>query len=232
MTDYGSYQPTFVYDQPNARGAAAIIGEMLGLQLRDTRPELFLSAEEERYGRECVGGGKPAVAIHLASAFGPNKSWPFERWVALVESRPDLTFVQIGLPSEARLPGALDCRGTSIRAIFSIINACAAYVGIESGFAHAAYAFGTSAVVLFGPSTPRLWGHQPNINVYHRQPCSPCVDLLNMAPCPYGTPCMSAISTEQVAAALDAHLCRDQSAPASLLSRPSGDGHARSPSNR
>jgi hypothetical protein len=75
-------------------------------------------------------------------------------------------------------------------------------------FAHATSAFGTPGVVLFGASTPKVWGHSNNINLYKDLRCAPCIDLLFDSPCPYGKPCMTTISVGEVREALIAQLTK------------------------
>jgi ADP-heptose:LPS heptosyltransferase len=80
--------------------------------------------------------------------------------------------------------------------------------------AHATNAFGTPAVVLFGPSAPVVWSHANVVAISRHLRCAPCIDLLGGIPCPYQAPCMSRITVDEVARALRQALARPPAAHA------------------
>lgn len=205
FTDYGKLMPNTFY----SHNASHIIGEMLGVGLSETDIEIFLSPEEEERGRQSVAGLKYPVAMGITGACSPNKNWPLERWNALVRSMPEVSFIQLGLPGESLVDGAIDMRGLPLRESFARLKFARAFIGVDSGLAHAAAGLRVPAIVLFGPSNPEMAGHARSNNLYHKVHCSPCLDILFDAPCPYDRRCMSAIGTAEVAKALQKTLGMD-----------------------
>jgi ADP-heptose:LPS heptosyltransferase len=200
--NYGMLSPSLFYRE----NASAVIGEMLGIKVDDSRPDCFLTEAEERVARKIVSAYSNPVALHATAKSSPNKNWPAENWEKLVSNNSNYSFLQLGLANEELVQGAIDFRGTSLRQAFGIIKAAGAFVGVDSVFAHAATAFQVSAVVLFGASTPAIWGHTANINLYNPPRCSPCIDLLGGQLCPHGRACMSNITVSDVERALSSLL--------------------------
>jgi len=206
---YDYLAPALIYD----RHATLIIADMFGIRLDSSKLELYLTSEEEKWGREKVGAYRNPIVIHITSLSSDNKNWLLRNWEELVESMPEYTFIQLGLAKEEKVEGAVDLRGkTSFREGLSIIKSSLSFVGVDSSFAHATNAFGIPGVVLFGASTPQVWGHPNNINLYKKQRCAPCVDLLLASPCPYGKPCMTTITVEEVRRALLSQLAKRKQA--------------------
>jgi len=201
---FGNLLPSLFY----RNHAAEIIGEMAGVEIDDPRPDCYMTETEEAEGREIVSKYPNPVVIHVAAESTQNKDWPIRNWRELVLNNPNYNFLQIGLHSEELVEGVVDLKGTSIREAFAIIKAARAFIGVESVFAHAATALRAPAVVLFGPSTPAIWGYPQNQNLYRARRCSPCLDLLLNAPCPYGTSCMSDITATDVERALSSVMTR------------------------
>ena len=204
-SNYGQLRPSLFY----MKRATEIIGEMMGVEIDDPRPNCFLTESEEMEGRKMISKYSNPVAIHVTTRSSPNKQWPIENWEKLIQANPDYSFLQLGEADEELVSGATDLRGkTSIRQAFAVIKAAKAFVGVDSVFAHAATAFQTPAVVLFGATTPVVWGYDENQNLYKPPPCSPCIDLLLNDPCPYGRECMSNITVSDVENALSLSMAR------------------------
>jgi ADP-heptose:LPS heptosyltransferase len=183
-------------------GISSVLAEMLSITLGDARPALFLSDEERTLAEQDLTGlPRPIVAIHPSSTFA-NKEWFPERWAQLIRRSPSGTFVQLGLPLDSAIEGAVDFRGKSLRETFAVISQCEALLGVDSGFAHVATALGTPAIVLFGPASPTVYGHAANVNLCAGVECSPCLDLLHYGKCPLNRVCMRAISVDSVQQAL------------------------------
>jgi ADP-heptose:LPS heptosyltransferase len=198
-TDYSRTLPSLVYTQE----ASHIIAETLGLALKDITPELYLTRSEiSAAANDIRNVRRPNVAIHVQAASSPNKNWPLENWKELIARNPGTGFVQVGQRDEPVVPGACSLLGTGLRRSFAVIKQCDAFIGIDSALGHAATALRTPAVILFGASTPTIWGHTRNTNLYARRYCSPCIDRLQASPCPFSVACMSEISVELVEKAL------------------------------
>jgi ADP-heptose:LPS heptosyltransferase len=205
-TDYSRTIPSLLSTQ----NASRIIADILGTSVRDEQLELFLSETELSTASATVKNLKrPLIAIHTCAASSPNKHWNMANWEDLVSRNKNVTFLQIGNRDEPVVRGALRLTGIGLRASFAIIKICDAFVGVDSGFGHAATAVRTPAIILFGATTPVIWGHENNLNLYSQRHCSPCIDVLRSSPCPFSVACMSAISVHDVDVALRTQLNLD-----------------------
>ena len=200
--NYADLRPSLCYQKT----ASEIIAEMLGVTLSNNKPEIYLTAREEESARTRLAQLERPVAIHAKAGFTENKDWPTEMWEQLVAENTQYNFLQLGSATEQLIKGAVDMRGLTLRESFALIKYADGFVGIDSCLAHAAAALGTPAVVMFGPSTPVLWAHSSNANIYKGLRCSPCVDMLGNVPCPYGRPCMKTITVKEVREALGRQL--------------------------
>ena len=201
--EYGQLRPGLFCRK---HASEIIAEEFFGIQLEDNRAQIYLTLSEERTAMEELSRYNRPVMIHPGTVSTANKMWPLPRWEELVKRMPEYTFIQLGLPTEDRVEGAVDLRGTSFREALGLIKHARGFVGIDSSFAHATSAFGIPGVVLFGPSTPDVWGHPNNVNIYGRQRCSPCIELLSDIKCPYDKICMSVITVDEVVEALKMQL--------------------------
>jgi ADP-heptose:LPS heptosyltransferase len=197
--DYGLANPCGMYQQ---RHASEIMAELLGVELTSRAPELHLTNDEVREGRDRVARlPRPIVAIHAVTS-KPIKDWPLDRWKALMARFPACTFVQVGEPGDPLVEGAVDLRLELVRHSFAAIRAADYFVGCDSSMAHVAAAFSIPRVVIFGPATPAIWGHADSRNIYLNLHCSPCVDHLRKERCPFGGPCIDGITITMVADAV------------------------------
>ncbi len=143
---------------------------------------------------------------------GATKCWPLAHWEAFVSSfkatHPDCKVVQLGNAKSRAIAGVdVNLLGrTSLHQTSWLIKTAALHVDTDSGLVHLARAVHTRAVVLFGPTDARLYGHDAHI-VVNAGNCAPCwwstPDWL--AHCPRGLKqpvCMSGIMPEQVLAAV------------------------------
>ena len=176
-------------------------------------PELRVPAAEITGWRQRQGlaDGRPAVAL-APGAVGPSKRWPAAAYADLARRlTADGTAVWVlGGPAEAPLarivadagPHVHDLTGTDLRnAILALAGADVA-VSNDSGLLHVAAALGTSAIGIFGPTSPWHWAPlNPIAAVIQAKidlPCRPChkptCRLVHHR-------CMRDIPTEQVLAA-------------------------------
>ncbi|MDQ6942081.1 MAG: glycosyltransferase family 9 protein [Candidatus Eremiobacteraeota bacterium] len=198
LVELHSLLPSMFYREQASR----VVGSRLGLSIDDTQPVLALSPREHEEAAELLRDRAVPVAIHSSAYSSANKNWRIENWEAFVRENESRSFVQLGLASEPRVAGTSDLRGLPLRVSFAVIARSTAFVGVDSGLAHAAVALGVPSVVLFGASNPAVYGHEQSINLYSRAPCSPCFEILGSEPCPYGTPCVNDIAVAEVSAAL------------------------------
>jgi len=187
------------------------IGQLSGFPIdRHTRP--FLTLDPGHRGPVSIAlERRPYITVHdgfdnrQAPAAGrASKCWPLEHWQALVAllraAHPDYFIVQLGAGKSRPIAGVDACLidKTTLAETAWILKDAALHVDTDSGLAHLAYALHTPAVVLFGPTPARYFGHDPNTNVAVG-PCSDCwwstPDWLAKCPRGLATPaCMQAIT--------------------------------------
>jgi ADP-heptose:LPS heptosyltransferase len=180
-----------------------IIPEIFGMKLTDNKTELFITEEEEKAAKEKLKMYKNVVFMHITSKSSPHHHWELNKWTELVRNLPEFTFIQFGGVDEPHVSGTIDWRGkTTLREAFALLKCSTSFIGIDSSFAHATNAFNLPGVVLWGDSSPVLWGHSNNLNVYKNMHCSPCYYDLRERKCPYNDKCMKSITVEEVQEAL------------------------------
>jgi ADP-heptose:LPS heptosyltransferase len=171
------------------------------VQWNTTPGELYFTSEEMQFAHNAAKELSfcPYIVIgpHTKNDCGGNKNWYIDRWEQVVASI-DLPVVQIGLPGQKILPGAIHIRTPTFRAAAAVISLSAAYLGTEGALHHAAGALGIPAVVIFGGFIhPRNTGY-----VFHRnivktdEPCG----RRNF--CAHCRAAMTAITVDEVVAEL------------------------------
>jgi len=107
-----------------------------------------------------------ATVLHAGAAAG-SRRWPVERWVAVGRAlaAEGHRLVVTGTPGEQSLVdavaepvGARTATRLDVEELFGLVAAASLVVSGDTGVAHAASAFGTPSVVLFGPVSPARWG--------------------------------------------------------------------------
>ena len=114
-----------------------------------------------------------ATVIHPGAA-SPARRWPAERWaeVARAERAAGRAVVVTGGAGEVGLARAVAARAglrdeavlagrTDVLALAALVAQAGRVACGDTGVAHLATALGTPSVVLFGPTSPALWGPPP-----------------------------------------------------------------------
>ena len=199
----------YEFSLPPHRHLARIIGDQLGVDVRDVRPSCAVRPDlVERFRNEWSDLPRPHVIVtRRASSFTPNKDWPDAYWDALVARLADRgTVIEVGGPTPGppvRAAGSyLDLRGrTSLPELIAAIAASDLHVGPITGTVHIAAAMGVPTVVIYGGyEHPDCTDYPGNINFYSPVECAPC---WLREPCPYGKKCLHQITPEQVLSAVD-----------------------------
>lgn len=103
---------------------------------------------------------------------------------------------------------------TTLAEAAATVSMCSVLVGVDTGLAHMAHAFGRPAVLLFGSNTPYLDPPGPRASILHSgRPCSPCRGKLV---CDGRIDCMSDLSVESVLKEVEAHLGAAPRSPSPL----------------
>jgi ADP-heptose:LPS heptosyltransferase len=186
---------------------ARIIGDQLGVDVTDVRPDCVVRPDLADFYREFLRPlPKPHVVIlRRAGNWTPNKDWPDEYWNTIVEQTSQFgTAIEIGGgvgEGSHTARSYLDLREkTTLEQMAALIAVADLYVGPVSGPMHIAAATRTPAVVIYGgfESPVGLNGYERQISLYSALPCAPC---WRTDACPYNRKCLTMI---QPAAVLDA----------------------------
>jgi hypothetical protein len=170
---------------------------------RDYVARIYLTPAEQAIGERARKEFGPYVLIEPYSKH-ENFRWPHERWEALVAACQDLTFVQHTHKDSVLVKGAHQVPAT-FREACSLVAHADVYVRSESGMCHAAAAFGTRQVTLFGGCMDAsVMGGYPNQTcLVDDGPGSPCGRYLR---CDHCRTAMARITVAEVKKALRAHL--------------------------
>ncbi len=132
-------------------------------------------------------------------ACSKKKSWYNERWVEVVSrlKAGGYAVIQLGVVFEQPIAGAIKYLGrTSIQQALALFRFAHGFIGVDSVFNHATSIADLPGVVLFGATTPRIWGYKHNINIYKGLKCQPCFDR-TQSDC-LKRDCMQLISVDEV----------------------------------
>jgi ADP-heptose:LPS heptosyltransferase len=158
-----------------------------GLNFTDFIPPTFFP-QMEAYSRAKSLVPQQYVTIHNGfdrtyierdydNGYESTKSLPLQTWVEIVALLTDAGFqtVQLGLANETAIPGiSLDLRGiTSFSEMAFVLKGAQCHVDTEGGLVHVARRVNQRAVVMFGPTSDKLFGYDENINLASRS-CGDC----------------------------------------------------------
>lgn len=142
-----------------------------------------------------------------------NKHWPQRRWRRVVDQmrrrHPDLQLVQLGVPSDPVIEGALDLRGTSVDESYDLLRHARGCLTNDSFLAHLSAVSRCATLVLFGPTCPaqfRPLAHETAIPLGGHGYRTPCTRNL----CRLGagrTPCLAFPSARTVLGAVERVIC-------------------------
>lgn len=126
---------------------------------------------------DSLDGVVGATVLHPGASSGARR-WPATRWAAVARAEADAgrTVVltgdtgEVGLADEIAARAGLDPSAvlagrTSLLGLLAVVAASGRVVCGDTGLAHVASATGTPSVVLFGPTSPAVWG--PPVNGPH-----------------------------------------------------------------
>ncbi len=161
-----------------------------------------------------IGARPPLIGVHPAARDGTRR-WPLERFAAAavtLQGRCGGTIVLLGEAEERETANTvgrgvdgpcLNLTGmTSLPALGAVIDRLAVLITNDTGPAHIAYARRTPTVTVFGGGDPARYG--PLAPGPFRSLAEPCECRgLNRGDCPFGAPCLGAISVESVVAAAE-----------------------------
>jgi heptosyltransferase-2 len=198
------------------RLVAALGIEPAPLEARLVPSDAVRSEGRARLERSGCSVDRPPIGIAPGAAYGYAKRWPPERFAELIVrlARDGSTTVLVGTRADeptgaaiessvARLggaPGMVNLIGqTDVRGLLGVVGACRAFVSNDSGAMHVAAALGVPVTAVFGATDERATAPLgPHRIVAHDVWCRPCL----LRECPIDHRCMTRISPDAVAAAL------------------------------
>jgi len=195
---------TYEFSVPPRRHIASILGDNLGLCIRDVRPDCYVDAglvnQYKQAWKDCP---RPWVVVNRkAGPWTPNKDWPEVYWRELID-RLTLqgTVIEIGSVRSASVashPGNyINVAGETLpEQLVAVLAAADLHVGPISGPVHIAAAVRTPSVVIYGGyENPVCSSYPGNINLFTPLTCSPC---WLREPCPIGKLCLWKITLPSV----------------------------------
>ena len=112
---------------------------------------------------------KSFVALHTDSTQAPTKGWFPDYWQEVINwlAEHKIATVLVGLLNQDIYKNvSIDLRGkTDVHQVADVIAQAKLLIGTESGLVHIARAVKTQSIVLFGPTSPSLFGYSDNINI-------------------------------------------------------------------
>ena len=143
------------------------------------------------------GAGEWSADFHVGSG-SPQKNWPIDRWIELIQRLEGVfsDFLLVGGEADDKVVCEFRtrCQVRNLRILLNqdladlsqALNRCAVFVGHDTGVTHLAAAVGTPTAALFGPTDPNVW--------------APLGEHVRVVQSPDGT--MASIQPEKVAAAV------------------------------
>jgi ADP-heptose:LPS heptosyltransferase len=196
--NYADLMPSISCDEM----AAKIIAKMHQSDITNIKCDIFLTDEEKNTAKHVIDKLRYAVCINPSSTY-KIKEWDIYKWEKIINLYPNINFIQIGSPEECKIKGTLDFRNYPLRYQLGILSFSNFFIGLDSFWNHASFALNIKSIILFGPSSPKIWGNFNSSIIYKKTNCSPCLDWLHYNQCPYGKKCMNNIQILDVKKAID-----------------------------
>jgi hypothetical protein len=165
---------------------------------------------------------RPYATLHPTARWSVYKSWPLERWAAVLRACPGMPVYQIGAADDPRVPGARhDFMGTPLLVAAALLANARLHLGVDSFTNHLSHyrwnGRQVPSVILWGSTQRTATGYPHNVNLSLDLPCQPCfredaaISMFphGLGPCPnplgqtYEAPrhaCMAGIPVERVVA--------------------------------
>ncbi|MFA5355801.1 MAG: lipopolysaccharide heptosyltransferase II [Candidatus Omnitrophota bacterium] len=198
--------------------------KMLGIELKDTRLELWPGPQDEKYvddflKSEWLSANQVLIGINISASFKwPTKNWPMHHIVRLCEElcRRELRVVITGTDKDASAANELmdnlknikiinACGKTTVNQLACLIRRCAVFISPDSAPLHVAASQGVPLIALFGPTDSKR--HMPLAGE-----CVVIQKMMNCSPCYRSScksvKCMESIKPEELLGAIDNFLKR------------------------
>ncbi len=157
--------------------ALGLPGRFTPAGLGAAAPKLSAALKKEgKDAKRIAGIKKPYLLFSPDANWNRDKEWPIECWHALLDRvEKELSFEVVVLLGTSKVPDWKDrsvrvydysgIEGSDFLRLLALIDGAKAVVTIDAGPAHAAGFIGKPAAVLFGETSPVIWGHRNNVNL-------------------------------------------------------------------
>ena len=150
--------------------------------------DIFLTDNENLEAHEELKNIKNPVIIQPTTLRYPwannqGKVIPIDVYKKLLIDFPDITFIGIGT-TKGLLGDMVELNGynnyisfqdkTSIRSAIALLKYSKTYIVPDSFLGHAGAGLDKKGIVIFGSTSPHVFGHDNNINLWHAPSCAPC----------------------------------------------------------
>jgi len=110
------------------------------------------------------------ICIHLAKGVLRNtKTFPTALWQEVTNyllENTNYKVIQLGEWGEDKIEGTIDLRGkTDVRELVWILKEAEFLIDSDSGLAHIAKSLRVPSIVLWGATSPKVWGYKENVNL-------------------------------------------------------------------
>jgi len=187
----------------------------------DIRAQLSALSDQPADKKTAPQSAGLKIGICAGAEYGQAKRWPMDRFAQVMKQvtakHLHATWSFYGAPGEAKMGEELSQRvgaevphinlvgKTKLSELITELRTCHLLVTNDTGTMHLAAALGVPTVSIFGSTEPVLTGPlgPQHTVIRHHVPCSPCFKR----ECPFGHyECMTKVSPDQVAAAVEEHL--------------------------
>lgn len=197
-------RPRFLEDHLRPVPLAQLYSEHLGwiADYTGLHNEIYFTSEIEARlaAKYNLPAGYAIIKPQGQTSWTSNKEWVFECFQEVIDSMPEIPWVQTGPRSDKPLSGVIDLRGdTTLRELFFLVRNARFVLATEGVYNHIAGAFETPSFVIFsGIHHPEIALNQNTVPIL-RNPQVTCAPCWILEPCPVpDKPCTKDISAEQV----------------------------------
>lgn len=156
-----------------------------GFSARHIRPTVYLTTAEQASALDALRDmRRPLIAVHPGGKTSPpaDSPWYEQNWIEVIHRCRDAAdLVQIGKHDYDKQRLGIPAPDTTLREMFSLIWACDAFIGFDSGPMHVAAAFEVPSLIVwdaerklvaeeewqrgFSPAVMLRWGYAQNRNL-------------------------------------------------------------------
>ena len=169
------------------------VAEYHKIPLQDEALDIYTTCQDEQWAEDFTAGlnEKPGIFLNLESRLS-EKNLPEILSREIVQRLADRFTIIQTVPTSYGSDASINLLPSlTIRQGAALFKRLYAILTVDSFPGHLAWAVGTPAVVIFGPSNPNVFGHSGNRNIRSNN-CPPCADT------PRKNNCKKAVCLEEL----------------------------------